>query len=130
MRYNGDHGAMQIDTSSSAIVFRFYRRTGALIDSLTPFPRLPSKGVKLIILRITVGVQKHFDPPIIEQINAHILKDRPCVAVFQIAHAHLNGLFIELPGDCGSHITVSPYAGRWPDGRKSSRSKICAPGGW
>lgn len=35
VRYNGDFGAMQIDTSDSSIVFRFFRRTGALIDSLT-----------------------------------------------------------------------------------------------
>ena len=56
VRYNGDHGAMQIDTSSSAIVFRFYRRTGALIDSLTvnaptsppPPPPPPGSAVTFI----------------------------------------------------------------------------------
>ena len=49
VRYNGDFGAMQVDTSDTSIVFRFFRRTGALIDSLTinapvstPVPAAPS----------------------------------------------------------------------------------------
>ena len=34
-RYNSDYGAMIVDATSTTLDFKFYRRTGALVDSLT-----------------------------------------------------------------------------------------------
>ena len=46
IRYNSDYGAMLVEANADSIVFRFYTRTGALVDSYTTKPPgTPSIGV-------------------------------------------------------------------------------------
>jgi hypothetical protein len=60
-RYNAEAGAMQIDSSSSALAFRFYNRSGSLIDSYTVNATTPPPTGTPVTLIPTNAPWKYLD---------------------------------------------------------------------